>query len=333
MLMQKLLLMVVAAMMAISASAQGTVKKVYVYQGDTVAGVFYYGFVDSIVMVDVVPSKAFSVADGKQVYFSPGNLQYQASTDTWRFAEHQYDIIGADNTNASDTYTGWIDLFGWGTSGYDNTANDPYAIYYQPWSTSTRNDVSNEYNVYGYGPSTNQADGDLIGANANYDWGVYNAISNGGNVAGQWRTLTETEWKYVSLDRPNAMSLCGLATVCGIKGYVLWPDEANPADLGFTVIPTDYTTNTINASTWEVMEAMGAIFFPAAGLRDGTEVTECNVNGYYWTASSESGSFSQPRWAPYVTYPDPDMHYRMDSYSSYRVRCSGFSVRLVKDVQ
>ena len=37
----------------------------------------------------------FSVGEGKQVYFSKGNLQYRATTRTWRFAEHQYDIIGA----------------------------------------------------------------------------------------------------------------------------------------------------------------------------------------------------------------------------------------------
>ena len=33
-------------------------------------------------------SGVFSVGNGKQVRFSQGNLQYQASTDTWRFAEH-----------------------------------------------------------------------------------------------------------------------------------------------------------------------------------------------------------------------------------------------------
>ena len=51
-------------------------------------------------------------SSGDQVYFSQGNLQYQASTDTWRFAENQYDIIGNANSNISPTYDGWIDLFG-----------------------------------------------------------------------------------------------------------------------------------------------------------------------------------------------------------------------------
>ncbi|MBQ3676229.1 MAG: hypothetical protein II926_02525, partial [Bacteroidales bacterium] len=48
---------------------------------------------------------AFSVSADKKVYFSKGNLQYQASTGTWRFAENQYDIIGEDNANISSTYS------------------------------------------------------------------------------------------------------------------------------------------------------------------------------------------------------------------------------------
>ena len=69
--------------------------------------------------------------DGGQVYFSQGNLQYQASSNTWKFAENQYDYVGSTNSNISSTYSGWIDLFGWGTSGYNHGANC-----YQPWSTS-----------------------------------------------------------------------------------------------------------------------------------------------------------------------------------------------------
>ncbi|MBO4777527.1 MAG: T9SS type A sorting domain-containing protein, partial [Bacteroidales bacterium] len=37
---------------------------------------------------------AFSVAEDKQVYFSQGNLQYQASTGIWRFAENQWNFVG-----------------------------------------------------------------------------------------------------------------------------------------------------------------------------------------------------------------------------------------------
>lgn len=70
----------------------------------------------------------FSVGESSQVYFSRGNLQYQASTNTWRFAENQWDIIAEDNALITQTFDRWIDLFSWGTSGYDHGA-----VCYQPW--------------------------------------------------------------------------------------------------------------------------------------------------------------------------------------------------------
>jgi hypothetical protein len=52
----------------------------------------------------------FSVSATQAVQFAPGNLQYK-SGEGWRFAEHQYDYIGAWDA------TDWVDYFGWGTWG------------------------------------------------------------------------------------------------------------------------------------------------------------------------------------------------------------------------
>ena len=105
----------------------------------------------------------FSINDSTQVCFSPGNLQYQASTNTWRFAEHQWDYIGEGNANISETYDGWIDLFAWGTGDH-------------PTDTSTYM----EHVVY-----------------ANFvDWGV-NPISNWNGFADQWWTLDWSDWHYL----------------------------------------------------------------------------------------------------------------------------------------
>ena len=46
-------------------------------------------------------TNAFSVSDTKTVYFSKGNLQYQPKKKIWRFAEHQWDMIGEANANVS----------------------------------------------------------------------------------------------------------------------------------------------------------------------------------------------------------------------------------------
>jgi len=185
----------------------------------------------------------FSVAADKQVTFSPGNLQYKASTSIWAFAENQYDFVGSDNANISSTYDGWIDLFGWGTSGYNDK---------QPYMTSDTD--------YDYGDGTN----DLTGTN--YDWGAYASISNGGNM--DWRTLSAAEWDYLLQTRDGAASKHGNATVAGNKGLVLLPDKWQlPEGLSFTADPTDWTTNTYTADQWAKMEAAGAVFLPASGRR------------------------------------------------------------------
>ena len=281
-------------------------------------------------------SGGFSVSATKKVRFSQGNLQYQASTDTWRFAENQYDYIGSDNNNISSTYEGWIDLFGWGTSGYDNTANDPFAVNYQPWSKSwshiyqqcTINSVdynSEEVNRYGYGPSTFMPNANLTGSSANYDWGVYNAIINGGNQAGLWRSLTGAEWYYLLKTRPSAQNLHSRATVCDKHGLILLPDNfILPEGVSWSTQDEDWTTNVYNADNWVLMENSGAVFLPAAGYRyDGyTGTYEVESHGRYWSSSYRE--YVQSGCLDFIA-SYADLHY------TYRYH--GCSVRLVQDIE
>ena len=305
----------------------------------------------------------FSVADGKTVSFAPGNLQFNAvqgshlradstaAKGTWRFAENQYDYIGSSNKNISETYDGWIDLFGWGTSGYDNTANDPMAIFYQPWSNSNESltfvlkdstlncdsyeitgECEWEYtyftsseenkNQYGYGPSQGMADENLVGTSANYDWGVYNAISNGGNKAGLWRTLTRAEWSYILESRKNAQFLRSQATVNGVYGYVLLPDDfKKPADITWSHQANNWSTNTYTTEQWSVLEATGAIFLPAAGFRGIEGLNLVQNYGYYWSATE------------YNKYHAYCLIFNSGVAGMYNDRrFNGLSVRLVKDL-
>jgi hypothetical protein len=242
----------------------------------------------------------FSVAADKLVTFSSGNLRYNASTSTWAFAENQYDFVGSDNANISSTYDGWIDLFGWGTSGYNNK---------MPYMTSDTD--------YDYGDGTN----DLTGTN--YDWGGYASISNGGNMA--WRTLSAGEWDYLLQTRDGAASKHGNATVAGNKGLVLLPDKWQlPEGLSFTADPTDWTTNTYTADQWAKMEAAGAVFLPASGRRvDGSiyNITS-NCRGYYWTVSA-SGEDK----ALFLDFREAQVAQTSPQYRSY-----GYAVRLASDV-
>lgn len=255
-------------------------------------------------------SGMFSVAPDRWVRFSKGNLQYQASTNTWRFAENQWDYVGdeikgtvyengekCDNDLISSTYSGWIDLFGWGTSGYDNTANDPYAINYQPWSIIDE-DVDTTYNKYGYGPSINQPDINLVGTSKNYDWGVYNAISNGGNVSGIWRTMSFQETNYMLGQREGAVNKRSIGTVHGVYGLILLPDVWNqPNGVNFVPNADNWETNVFTDSQWTLMENAGAAFLPASGYRIWNQVVSNYVQfkGEYWT-TTRSGSTSWLAW-------------------------------------
>lgn len=239
-------------------------------------------------------SGAFTInAQGDKVHFSQGNLQYQASTNTWRFAEHQYDTIGAGNVNISASCSGWIDLFGWGAGN-------------NPTLASTDD---NDYQTF-------------------IDWGV-NKISNGGNKANQWRTLTTGEWVYLCKTRTNAQNLCGQATVAGVHGFVFLPDNwTTPNSLTWQGMPNNWTTNQYSVNEWSTMQAKGAAFLPVAGYRHGTDVRSVRAYGGYWSSSAPRGEYYS-YCAYYFYFISNDLY----PQSHYYARHYGFSVRLVQDAK
>ena len=243
-------------------------------------------------------------ANGDQVYFSQGNLQYQATTGTWRFAENQWDYVGnanegtvyedgtkCNNSLVSQNYSGWIDNFCWGTSGYNHGA-----VCYQPWSTSMNN---SDYWAYGNYNSNLDSQTPAIA-----DWG-YNAISNGGNTENiGWRTLTQPEWQYLLTSRVTTSGIryakgrIEISAGSYVNGLIMLPDDwnssnytLNNADVG----GVDYTSNTISVEDWiNVFEANGAVYLPAGGWRHGTTVNMGTYGGaykegIYWT-TTHSGS-------------------------------------------
>lgn len=276
----------------------------------------------------------FTVGTGKRVIIAQGNLQYQASTGTWQFAANQYDYIGnaAGNTTAEAkraTQSEWIDLFGWGTSGWNNGN-----LYYQPYNTATTEGAIT--NGYGYGPT----DGSryvysLTGDYAYADWGVYNSIANGGNVAGRWRTPQSLEFGQIFKNR-SASTLNNVAnaryakaTVNGVNGVVVFPDVyEHPAGVA---LPTSINAtgsggwdgNVYSASEWAKMEAAGCVFMPiTARINNGAIVA--TASGCYW--SSTVGSTQGQAF--YVMFSSANFYYNSTScYRNY-----GQAVRLVQDI-
>ena len=227
-----------------STANEGTVWMPNQYIIDSIVGEKIYSSTTTQAaarMAQGVLEGVFSVAPGKQVRFSAGNLQYNAVAGLWRFADKQYDRIGDANLRYSKHYAGWIDLFAWGTSGY----REKYPYYYSANPT-----------YYGNGANKN-IDG------TSYDWGVYNRIANGGDREGMWRTLSVYEWDYLLTRRPDAWLLRTMGQVNGVQGLVLLPD--NWLKRGFDTL----SYNTIYLFTpeqWQVMERAGAVFLPAAGM-------------------------------------------------------------------
>ncbi len=253
-------------------------------------------------------------ANGDKVYFSQGNLQYQASTNTWRFAENQWDYVGEANSSISLSNSGWIDLFGWGTSGYNHGA-----VCYQPWSIS-----QTDSDYYAYGSGTNN----LYDQTGQADWG-YNAISNGGNQTNQWRTLTQEEWEYVFYTRATILNVrFAKAKVNNVNGVILLPDNwtGSPYSLNNTNQGSaSYNSNILNTPIWSAFENAGAVFLPAAGDRSGLFINqnEMGSSGFYWSSSY---------WEIYIGYAMIVYFYdEFHTCSTAANRYLGFSVRLVQD--
>ena len=188
-------------------------------------------------------SGKFSVdTAGHQVFFSQGNLQYHPASGKWQFAENQTDYIGFDNSNISDTYDGWIDLFGWGTG------DNPTQL--------TKH--------------TGFAD---LGANS---------IENGGQSDTIWRSMSYEEWTYLLKTRPHATELVAKAQVCGVNGLLLLPDEWEQIDtLTLKTDEQKYADNILDSAHWVVWDSLGAVFLPAAGYRMGKNVTSVYDECHY----------------------------------------------------
>ncbi len=241
----------------------------------------------------------FSVSKDKKVGFAKGNLRYSKDAnwnDHWSLAEHQYDILGADNLKSQEVNQygnrfpseDHLDLFCW-SAGYSNNGT-----------------------VYTY-PDDSYYTGDFK------EWGTQTAFTD---IYGfGWSTMTKDEWTYLLSERENAATLKSFATVNGVKGLVLLPDEWNAPD---GVIVSEEMT----AEQWATIEKTGAVFLPAAGTltvnMEGSTVAtvnDVNVVGSYWSSTpseTDVNAFS-------MTFTESEVEPAVDIY-----RRIGSAVRLVK---
>ncbi|MCQ2959437.1 MAG: hypothetical protein MJ198_04515 [Bacteroidales bacterium] len=304
-------------------------------------GAVYQKYANKGVNADGSIEAIFSISETEKIKFSRGNLQYQASTKTWRFAENQFDAVAGnsdnhagenggnvyvgsvkcDNINVSSSYSGWIDLFAWGTSGkqvsgYDYTAYLPYS-------------VSGDVEDYFPGES-------LSGTQA--DWGT-NSISNG---SGKWRTLTHEEWDYLYQNcLENSRFGCATITTkhgsqtIEIQGFVLLTEGwKTPNGISFVANTNSFGSNKYTESQWFKMQANGAVFFPASGVRKISDkssrsnkvwLTSTKTYAAYWTATAQKIESANSYW--FVESADKGV--QQQTYT----KTAGMCVRLVQDVK
>jgi len=268
----------------------------------------------------------FSVAPGRAVQFSPGNLQAHISagpTDTynytaseWKFAatpwEYLFNPLDADAVTNKE----WVDHFGW----VGTTANwDTYGL-----CTSVAMGNSTYYGTDG--------DGDALKT----DWGSIPGVIAACGPG--WRTLTNDEWGYVFDTRETGTVVDAttharytLATIRtdvsgGVNGIILFPDGVTFAASEFATLGTlnagSAWTTKCTAAQWAALNAKGCVFLPAAGYRYGAGLDVGGSYGYYWSASPGGAGYARLVFF-YSGVVNP--HYN-------DVRRNGFAVRLVRDV-
>ncbi len=203
-----------------------------------------------------IPNAVFNVSKKKKVIFSQGNLQFRAMGEhetlegkakgVWRFAECQYEVIGDKNRYVAADYKSWIDLFSWGTSGWQGR---------EPWSTpdlsKDRDSFSRSIYFGSRYKEKNENEDYYLDGNAGYDmtdcengdWGMFNAIANGGDEPGLWRTLTSKEWAYLFKNYRWT-----LAKVEDVWCFLLFPEDfEEPDDLSI-----EYLSEEASGTYWSV---------------------------------------------------------------------------------
>lgn len=244
----------------------------------------------------------FSVSDSTKVYFSQGHLEYSTSgthlcadgtikRGTWRFAGHQYYQPESDlKPNNDSLMVGWLTHFVFGSSGY---IVPPYNR-----THLSSNNISGTYN----------------------DWGVYNAISNGGNQPNLWRILTKPEIDYILEYREDAHALRHGCKVGEYSGILLLPDNWYDSEL-------DPYQDEYTVFEFKILEATGAIFLPLENY------------GYEYYSGSWSTSASGTSFDELATWIDNWYGFYIKNQRYYLSNLKGSNtvhfiapVRLVKDV-
>ena len=152
------------------------------------------------------------------------------------------------------------------------------------------------------------------------DPGTY-PITNGGNVANEWFTLSEEQMNYLLYSRERASELMGIGYVKGITGLILLPDNWDGSSLE--------EDNSFSNREWWEMELKGAVFLPATGWCAGLDNLSAPKEGYYWTSSIDTKSSSVSSLNPYLWLDENGIQMKKEMIIYHK----RFAFRLVQYVE
>ena len=197
----------------------------------------------------------FSVSDGKQVYFSKGNLRYASSK--WSFFDNQYDYYTSHSADA------W-DKFGWSTS----------ATTYGMSTSSSNGDYSGDFVDWG---ATMGAGWRTLTSD---EWAYLLKTRSASTVNG-----TENG-RYAKAKVNNVPGVILFPDTYTHPDGVAAPTGVNATD------EYGWEGNSYTAADWTKMESAGCVFLPAAGCRYGSEMIGLGSYGYYGSATPDGADYA-----------------------------------------
>ena len=225
----------------------------------------------------------FSVSANTQVQFSQGNLQYQVSTKTWRFADNQWDAFDKPFSKNPD----WRDVFVWGSSAFVDWGKN--AISNGGNSTSVWRTLS----CYEWRYLFDQR------ANAHSLFGL-------GSIDGKYGVIVlPDDWKQPA----------GVSFVASRKRVPTFVDD----EFAY-MAPTFFGDNTYTQAQWAQMEAAGAVFLPAAGDDSGMYNLG---GGYWASTPKGNANAYSMQFTTLFLDPQSDMYPRSFYNSVRLVKAAG----------
>lgn len=250
----------------------------------------------SFISSDLIPGLFTVNSDGKQVFFSRGNLYWNGSE--YCFEDNQYTV----HTKSSAETENHIAHFYWSKSS--DVAR----------SLSNYSDACTSSDVF-------FANNPKFKVNEHTGWSVL--------TSGEWKYLLDTRNQDNKFAEAKIHNMNGLLIFP--DGYSLPSGYISDGGTGMSKSNDEnagFPSENIPDETWIRMDAAGVVFLPAAGYRRGdpgcpnpADVFNVGDYGYYWSASPNNDSS-----ASYLNFSSGDVYPSLDDFCN-----QAYSVRLVTE--